>query len=136
MNELKLEINTTFYCVVGAFVIALLALAGLFTELNLSFLATMQITIASVVSIAFAINFLLSMAGHKRVTLCNQGLSFFSLTGRQRYVPAENIQSIEFVNYIGLTMTQVKTNNGIIKLLAFRVRKEQQQRLKNLGYLA
>ncbi|MCG7533657.1 hypothetical protein [Pseudoalteromonas sp. OOF1S-7] len=136
MNELKLEVNTTFYCVVGVFVIALLALAGLFTELNLSFLATLQITIASVVAVAFAIHLVLSMAGHKRVTLCNQGLSFFSLTGRQRYVPAENIRTIEFVNYIGLTMTQVKTSNGVIKLLAFRVRKEQQQRLKNMGYLA
>ncbi|AZZ97767.1 hypothetical protein [Pseudoalteromonas sp. R3] len=136
MNELKLEVNTTFYCVVGAFVIALLALAGLFTELNLSFLARLQITLASVVTIAFAINFLMSLAGRKRVTLCNQGLSFFSLTGRRHYVPAENIQSIEFVNYVGLTITKVKTQTGVIKLLAFRVRKEQQQRLKNMGYLA
>ncbi|RZM77006.1 hypothetical protein C3B51_16615 [Pseudoalteromonas rubra] len=136
MNELKLEVNTAFYSIVGVFVVALLALAGLFTELNLSFLATIQIAIASVVTIALAIHLLLSMAGRKRVTLCNQGLSFFSLTGRQRYVPAENIQSIEFVNYIGLTMTHVRTNHGVIKLLAFRVRKEQQQRLRNMGYLA
>ncbi|QTL35232.1 hypothetical protein [Pseudoalteromonas viridis] len=136
MNELKLEVNTAFYSVVGVFVITLLALAGLFTELNLSFLATVQIAIASVVTVALVIHLLLSMAGHKRVTLCNQGLSFFSLTGRQRYVPAENIQAIEFVRYIGLTMTHVKTNNGVIKLLAFRIRKEQQQRLKSMGYLA
>ncbi|KZN53587.1 hypothetical protein N474_19840 [Pseudoalteromonas luteoviolacea CPMOR-2] len=136
MKELRLQVNTLFYCVLATLSVVLLSLAKLFFDLQLSQIAVVQFFIAMVATLAVSVHFILALSGQKCVTICNQGLSHFNIFGRRKFIPSEEITRLTTKSFLGLKAIQIHTEEKRITLLAFKISKKQKKTLQQLGYLA
>ncbi|OCQ22473.1 hypothetical protein A7985_00445 [Pseudoalteromonas luteoviolacea] len=136
MKELRLQVNILFYFVLATLSIVLLSLAKLFFDLQLSQIAAVQLFIAIIATLAASMHFVFALSGQKCVTICNQGLSHFNVFGRRRFIPSEEIISLNTKSVLGLKTIQIHTKEKRITLLAFKITKKQKKTLQQLGYLA
>ncbi|KZN45635.1 hypothetical protein [Pseudoalteromonas luteoviolacea] len=136
MKELRLQVNTVFYLIVMLASLVLLSAAKLFMDMQLSHLATLQFFIAISAIFMALVHLMLTLSGQKKVTICNQGISYLNLFARRKFVPSEEINKLTTRNCLGLKVIQVHTHEKTITLLAFKITKAQKKSLVQLGYLA
>ncbi|MDK2597972.1 hypothetical protein [Pseudoalteromonas obscura] len=136
MKELRLQVNFIFYVIVMLVSLALLSAAKLFLEMQLSLLAAAQFTIAITAIVMAFIHFMLALSGQNKVTICNQGFSYFNLFGTRKFVPSEEIHKLSTRSILGLKVIQIHLIDTKITLLAFKITKAQKRSLAQLGYLA
>lgn len=125
MNRFQLTVNKSFFILIYSLCV-------------LTLLTGMYVTVASlfaIVGLALASFYLmLSLFERRKVAFYTQGVFYHDLFGIERYIPVEDVISIDFTSYFGVRLTRVNLKDSRLWFFAFGVDNQQITYLKSKGY--